>query len=245
MLASRAAARRHLGEGRGREERAMRRASRAAGFTLLETAMATIIIGVGVLAILEAQQSFHKSNAWSSQAASATLLANEIREMTRRLPRHDPVTGLALNTGGGTAVLEGWGPETGEVLVGDLDDLDDFDGLSLAWDGTAGLNDGDLPGPVDAFGLVIPEVDYSGNVVLSPEGEPLPLQGWTQRVSVEKVNPFNFAEVVADGYFEVPSGEFAGRGVDGYPLRVTVVVEYQGPFDAEAIEITRVQWIVP
>lgn len=215
------------------------------GFTLLETAMATIIIGVGVLAILEAQQAFHKSNSWSSQAATATLLANEIREMTRKLPRHDPVTGLMLVDNGGSTTLSGWGPEPGEVLVTDFDDIDDFDGLAFSWDGTTGLIDGDLPGPVDAFGLVIPEVDRFGQVVLDAEGNPIALRGWSQRVVVEKVNPFDYTEVLAKGYFEVPSGNFAGRGVGDYPLLVTVIVAYQGPYDAQASEVARVRWIVP
>src|SRR5205085_2463013 len=77
-----------------------RRQAGARGFTLIETALATVIIGVGVLALLEAQQAFMKSNDWSTQAATATYLANEIREMTRKLPRHDPVTGLTLQTSG-------------------------------------------------------------------------------------------------------------------------------------------------
>jgi len=68
------------------------------GFTLLETSMALVIIGVGVLAFVEAQNAFIKNNTWSSQAATATLLAGEIRERTRRLPRHDPVTGLYIET---------------------------------------------------------------------------------------------------------------------------------------------------
>ena len=61
------------------------------GFTLIETALATVIIGVGVLALVDSQAAFLASNAWSTQTATANYLANEIREMTRRLPKHDPV----------------------------------------------------------------------------------------------------------------------------------------------------------
>ena len=92
------------------------------GFTLIETALATVIVGVGVLSIVAAQQAFHKQNAWSTNASTATRLGNEIREMTFRLPRHDPVTGLILP----------WGPEDNELWVGDFDDLDDFDDDPLA-----------------------------------------------------------------------------------------------------------------
>ncbi|MBC24355.1 MAG: hypothetical protein CMJ32_10625 [Phycisphaerae bacterium] len=87
------------------------------GFTLIETALATIIVGVGVLAIMAAQQNFHKQNAWSTHAATAMRLGNEIREMTLNLSRTDPVTQEAF-----------WGPEPTELTIGDFDDLDDFDG---------------------------------------------------------------------------------------------------------------------
>src|SRR5436309_1842325 len=104
--------------------------SRRPAFTLIETAMATVIIGVGVVALVEAQQAFMHTNGWSSQAATATFLANEIREMTRRLPRHDPVTGLFTTGGGGGPVtVVGWGREPSDVTVQDFDDVDDFDGL--------------------------------------------------------------------------------------------------------------------
>jgi hypothetical protein len=90
---------------------------RRAGFTLIETALATIIVGIGVLAMVSAQSAFHQQNSWSTHASIATHLGNEIREMTWNLPRHDPVTGDAY-----------WGPEN-EASFEDYDDLDDFDGL--------------------------------------------------------------------------------------------------------------------
>ena len=86
------------------------------GFTLVETALATVIIGTGVLAMISAQQVLLEKNNWSTMANTATLLGNEIREMTLNLPRHDPVTGTAF-----------WGPEPDEVDVEDFDDVDDFD----------------------------------------------------------------------------------------------------------------------
>jgi prepilin-type N-terminal cleavage/methylation domain-containing protein len=98
--------------------RKSRKATRR-GFTLIETALATIIVGIGVLAMVSAQAAFHQKNAWSTHASIATHLANELREMTWNLPRHDPVTGDAF-----------WGPEgDNEASFEDYDDLDDFDGL--------------------------------------------------------------------------------------------------------------------
>lgn len=201
--------------------------------------MALVILGVGVLAFVEAQQAFIKSNTWSSQAATGTLLANEVRELMRRLPRHDPVTGLWLESSGGNgAVLRGWGRESGEVNLSDFDDCDDFDGVRFG-------ADGDFPGPINAFGEVIPEIDLDGNVLLDAEGNPVPMRGWIQSVIVEKVDPADFGLVRSNSYFVAPSGNDPGRPVDRFPLRVTVVVEYRGPYDAQPQEITRVVWIVP
>ena len=204
------------------------------GFTLLEALMTMVILGVGVLAFVEAQQSFITSNAWSSQAATATFLANEIREMARKLPRHDPVTGLYLNG----STLVGWGRETGEAVATDLDDIDDFDGLVFG-------ATGNMAGPVNLFGETIPEVDLQGNVVNDAEGSPIAMRGWTQAVTVRKLNPVNASQSVANAAFVAASGGNPGRPVDKYPLKVTVVVSYQGPMDATAREVTRVSWIVP
>ncbi len=110
------------------------------GFTLIETALAIIIVGVGVLAIMAAQQAFHQQNAWSTHASTATWLGNEIREMTMHLPRHDPVTGQAY-----------WGPEPWETSVEDYNDLDDFDGAVFSAD----LGNG----PINARREIIPNMD--------------------------------------------------------------------------------------
>ncbi len=213
--------------------------SRDRGFTLLETGLATVIIGVGVVAVVEAQQHFMKANAWSSHAATATFLANEIREMTRKYPRHDPVTGLSLvGDGNGGQMLVGWGAEPGEVTVDDLDDVDDFDDLRFGIDG-------DLPGPIDAFGFVIPEILPDGTIMFDGDGNPVSMRGWSQTVIVEKVDPFNFALIRPGDYSVPPLPPFEGLGVEDFPLRVTVIVQYQGNFDPSPQDVTRVTWIVP
>ncbi|MBC7833821.1 MAG: hypothetical protein H7Y88_01820 [Phycisphaerales bacterium] len=221
-----------------------RRAARA--FTLIEAALTTVIIGVGVLALIEAQQTFMRANDWSTQAATATYLASEIREMTRTLPRHDPVTGLYTADDGNGAVLHGWGREPGETTLADLDDLDDYDGLILRPTGTADIEDGDLPGPVDAFGNVIPEIRADGTALLDTDGFPLPLQGWSQRITVEKIDPFNTGLVRSKGYL-VPAvpPDYDGLTVDQFPMRITVETFFQGIFDSEPHSMTRVVWIVP
>ena len=76
-----------------------------------------IIVSTGVLAILAAQQAFHKENDWAQRTGTAVLLANELRELTLAMPLHDPITGAPT-----------LGPEAGEYYVTDYDDIDDFAG---------------------------------------------------------------------------------------------------------------------
>jgi len=113
---------------------------RRRGFTLIETAMAIVVIGVGVLAMLAAQVAFHEQNRWSTHASRAMFLANEIRETMAGLPLHDPVTGTAF-----------WGPEPQELSPTDWDDLDDFAGAVFSAD--AGT------GPIDASRRPIPGLE--------------------------------------------------------------------------------------
>ncbi len=180
---------------RVRRRREMRR-----GFTLIETALATVIVGVGVLAMVEAQTAFLRQNVWSSQVSIAERLGNEIREMTINLPRHDPVTGATT-----------WGPESGEADVGDFDDLDDFDGLGTGTEFSAALGNG----PIDARRRVIPNMD-----------------GWSQVVEVFNVNGTDIA---------VEPGTIADASTDFVLVRVTIL--FQGPSDADAREMTQVQWV--
>ncbi|MEZ6242294.1 MAG: hypothetical protein R3B57_04555 [Phycisphaerales bacterium] len=232
---------------RSRPQSASRRPRGAApGFTLIEAALATVIIGVGILAMVDAQQSFIRTNNWSSHAASGTYLANELREIIRSLPRHDPTVGLTLTDsgGGGGATLSGWGPNAGEQVLADFDDVDDFDGITFGYDGTPDPSDGDLPGPVNAFREVIPELTVDG-VEETNGGVPVPMTGWRQTVIVEKVDPFDTSITLDDAYVEPPSGSFPGRAVDKFPLRVTVVTTYQAPGAIEPDEVARVIWIMP
>lgn len=128
-----------------------RRPIRRDGFTLMETALAIVIVSTGVLSILYAQMAFHKQNDWSTHTSTATFLANEIREMTVRMPPHDPVTGLAY-----------WGPEPNEPTLDDFDDLDDFDG-------TEGLGTifsaEEETGPVNAMRMIVPDMAGWSQVV--------------------------------------------------------------------------------
>lgn len=115
------------------------------GFTLIETALATVIVGVGVLAMVSAQQAFHQKNQWSTQASVAMRLGNEIRELTLNMPRRDPVTGA-----------DHWGPEDTESSLADYDDLDDFDGA----EGVGTVFSASLGnGPISSRREVIPNME--------------------------------------------------------------------------------------
>ena len=216
---------------------AKRRGPGRRAFTLLETMLALVIIGVGVLAFVDAQTAFVRSNNWSSRAATGMLLANEIREFSRSLPRHDPVTGLSLQGSGSTAVVVGWGREVGEVTLDDIDDIDDLDGMSFGVGAT-------IAGPINAAGEQVPEIGPDGVPVLDGEGSPVFLQGWWQLVTVEKLDPYNFGLVRTRGYEQAATSSLPFLRVDRFPLRVTVRVQYQGLSDSQAEEITKMTWIV-
>ncbi|MFB3891858.1 MAG: prepilin-type N-terminal cleavage/methylation domain-containing protein [Phycisphaerae bacterium] len=88
------------------------------GFTLVEVAVATAIIGLGVAALLATIAAGTRSNAAGQKLTQATFLAQEIREWTLRLPFSDPDPGDAGNPPG----PDGSDPH---VFVDDLDDLMD------------------------------------------------------------------------------------------------------------------------
>lgn len=211
---------------------AVRRARGRRGFTLLECALAMVILGVGVMALIEAQAAFFRANEYSSQAATGSYLANEIRERMRSMPKHDPVTGLYVSSG----AAQGWGPETNELGIEDFDDCDDFDGAEFG----PGAR---YPGPVDSVGRVIPQVTLDGTIETDNNGANVPMRGWRQRVVVDKVEPTDYSQVRSDEY-ERATGAVPLRA-DQFALRVTVVVTWQGPTDTAAREMARLTWIVP
>jgi prepilin-type N-terminal cleavage/methylation domain-containing protein len=86
------------------------------GFTLIETAIATVIIGLGVTALLVAVGSGTRVNNAGRKLTQATFLAQELREWTLRLPFSDQDSGDANNPPG----PDGTSPQT---FVDDLDDL--------------------------------------------------------------------------------------------------------------------------
>lgn len=88
------------------------------GFTLVEAALTTTIVSLGVVAILATQDAYQKKNNWAQRVSTALLLGNELRELTMNMPLNDPILGQAT-----------WGPEENESSIEYFDDVDDFDGV--------------------------------------------------------------------------------------------------------------------
>ena len=93
--------------------------ARRRGFTLIEAALATTIVGVGVVASAQLFLSCTQQNASSANMTTAMLLASNVREAMSGLAFNDPTNGTAT-----------FGKETGETLPV-FDDIDDFDGGSF------------------------------------------------------------------------------------------------------------------
>jgi hypothetical protein len=115
-----------------------------AGFTLLETALATIIVGVGILSMIQLFAACTIENVTGSHMTTAMLLANNIQEMMAALPFNDPSYGSTY-----------FGPEPGEVWP-NYNDTDDFDGLSFN-------------PPIDSFKNQIPALSqYTQKISVMP-----------------------------------------------------------------------------
>ena len=96
-----------------------RRPSRAPAFTLIETALATVIVGVGFTAAMALFAACTRANDGASRLTVAAMLAGHVQSMTAGLPFAEP-----------EALAAGFGPEPGEV-ADTFDDLDDFDGAAF------------------------------------------------------------------------------------------------------------------
>jgi type II secretory pathway pseudopilin PulG len=152
----------------GAERTSPGHSARAGGFTLIEAAVAIVIVGLAVVAMMGAQQAYHQQGSGTQQMSTAMMLANEIRELALEMPLRDPIYGTWK-----------YGPEPDEAdddphtAVQAFDDLDDFAGTSsdgVHYTGTT------FEGPIDALRQPIPNMD-----------------GWSQWVTVENVAVDNMA----------------------------------------------------
>ena len=88
------------------------------GFSLAEVVVATAVVGIGVSAMMVATKSGTQVNMAGREITQATFLAQEMRELTLRLPFSDQDPGDMDNPPG----PDGSDPQ---VFVDDLDDLMD------------------------------------------------------------------------------------------------------------------------
>jgi len=96
--------------------------SRRRGFTLIEAALTTVIVGVGTVGMIELLASGSVANATANDLTLGQTLANNIHEMLQTSP--------TFNFASPTQPTH-WGMENGETVV-TADDLDDFDGHTFS-----------------------------------------------------------------------------------------------------------------
>ena len=111
-----------------------------------------VIVGVGILAMMQLLAICTTQNRSGGEITTATLLAENIRETMAGLPLSDPIWGHAT-----------FGPESGQSLAG-YDDVDDFDGATLN-------------PPIDAFRQAIPDLDHYTQIVSVTPVQPAQLNG--------------------------------------------------------------------
>jgi type II secretory pathway pseudopilin PulG len=113
---------------------------RRRGFTLIEAAMTTVIVGVGILASMSLFAACSQQNTNASEMTTAMMLATNIQEAMANMAFCDPITGKTT-----------FGPEGGETLTS-YDDLDDFDGQNIC-------------PPIDALRASIPNLSQYSQVI--------------------------------------------------------------------------------
>ncbi|HVT83065.1 MAG TPA: hypothetical protein VHM90_20675 [Phycisphaerae bacterium] len=144
---------------------------RRRAWTLIETTLTTIIVGLAVSSLVKLVLTSTQTNRYTQRLTIGSLLAENCREMMGNLPFCDPAE-ATLN----------FGPESGEKLAtyNDVDDFDGFDSTSRP-----DIAAGNPIGPIDAARRVI-----TTNVGGTPQ-VPIEWLYWRQQIAVDPVDPNN------------------------------------------------------
>ena len=76
------------------------------GLTMIETALATIIVGLSVLSIVKLVTVVVGQNMVAQKTTTALTLANNVREYMNGLPFNDPATGTHRGIAAGTPLSQ-------------------------------------------------------------------------------------------------------------------------------------------
>jgi len=121
-----------------------RRSPARSAFTLIEALVATVLVGLGISALMITTQSGTQVCAHTRDLTEAIYLASEVRERTLKLPFKDPITPDNPP-----------GPDEGEDPQVEVDDLDDLMNVTYS-------------PPKDAMGRTIEGMaDWSQTIMLT------------------------------------------------------------------------------
>lgn len=134
------------------------------GFTLIEAAMVTVIIGVGVVSMLQLLAAGTQSNSEGTELTTSINLANNIREMSLGLAYYDPQANPANPFV--------W--NTKEASVALYDNIMDLDGATDTWN--------EASDPASGYQQFSPPLDVRRNPIDT-------YASWAQWVKVETVSP--------------------------------------------------------
>jgi len=151
------------------------RARSRRGWTLIETTLTTIIVGLAITALVKQVLATTQQNAYTLRLTTGSLLAENCREMMMGVPFADPMNGVSA-----------FGPDSGETLA-TFNDIDDFDGFDSTV--RADITVGQPVGVVDAARRVITET------VGGVQQVPAEWKNWRQQIAVDPVDPTNFNTV--------------------------------------------------
>jgi type II secretory pathway pseudopilin PulG len=148
------------------------------GFTLIEAAMVTVVIGVGVLGMLQLLAAGTASNADAAEQTTAMTLAGSVREMSLGLALYDPQQDPKV-------APRVW--ESKEASITAYDNVTDLDGPNDTWH---------KPEDPKGFQTFSPPRDGTRQVIPGH-------LNWAQYVKVETVDPTHVTRLLPHN----PDGE--------------------------------------